>query len=167
MRTLKVIVGGEGNVGKTSLIRQYARGKFSEARNITLGIDITTQEFNVDGEELRLAIWDIEGQAGNRPNFYIGAQTVMLVYDVTEPGSLQALVEWHTRCVRFAPDAPVIVVGNKIDLGLAFPPLWGRVLARHFGARHGFVSAKSGDNVTRAFELLARTAAARTPASFR
>ncbi|HET9017874.1 MAG TPA: Rab family GTPase [Thermomicrobiaceae bacterium] len=167
MRTLKVIVGGEGNVGKTSLIRQYARQKFSEARNITLGIDITTQEFDIDGEELRLAIWDIEGQAGNRPNFYIGAQTIMLVYDVTEPGSLQALLEWHGRCLRHAPDAPVILVGNKIDLGLSYPPLWGRVLARHLGARHGFVSAKTGENVTRAFDLLARTAASRTPASFR
>jgi len=167
MRTLKVIVGGEGNVGKTSLIRQYARGKFSEARNITLGIDITTQEFYVDGEDLRLAIWDIEGQAGNRPNFYIGAQTVMLVYDVTEPGSLQALLEWHARCTRFAPAAPVILVGNKIDLGLRFPPIWGRVLAHHFGGRHGFVSAKSGENVATAFDLLARTAAARTSASYR
>lgn len=105
MRTLKVIVGGEGNVGKTSLIRKYAKGKFSEARNITLGIDITTQEFSVDGETIRLAIWDIEGQAGNRPNFYIGAQAGMLVYDVTEPASLQALTEWHARCVRYAPDA--------------------------------------------------------------
>src|SRR4029078_8168677 len=80
MKTLKVIVGGEGNVGKTSLIRQYAKGKFSEARNITLGIDITTQEFQLEGESVRLAIWDIEGQAGNRPNFYIGAQAAMLVY---------------------------------------------------------------------------------------
>ena len=167
MRTLKVIVGGEGNVGKTSLIRQYARGKFSEARNITLGIDITTQEFDIDGEAVRLAIWDIEGQAGNRPNFYIGAQTAMLVYDVTEPGSLQALLEWHARCARFAPDAPVIMVGNKIDLGLSFPPVWGRVLARTLGARHGFVSARTGQDVSRAFDLLARTAAARTPASFR
>ena len=146
MRTLKVIVGGEGNVGKTSLIRKYARGKFSEARNITLGIDITTQEFTIDGETVRLAIWDIEGQAG------------MLVYDVTEPASLQALIEWHARCVRYAPDAPLIIVGNKIDLGLVFPPMWGRVLARHLGTPHGFLSAKTGENVTQAFTLLAEAA---------
>ena len=83
IRTLKVIVGGEGNVGKTSLVRQYAKGKFSEARNLTLGIDITTHQFSVGGEPLKLAIWDIEGQAGNRPNFYLGAQAAVLVYDVT------------------------------------------------------------------------------------
>ena len=158
MRTLKVIVGGEGNVGKTSLIRQYAKGKFSEARNITLGIDITTQEFQIEGEQVRLAIWDIEGQAGNRPNFYIGAQAAMLVYDATEPASLEALVEWYDRCKRFGADGPIIVVCNKIDLDLTFPPTWGRVFARAIGAPHGFVSAKTGENVTTAFSLLARSA---------
>ena len=84
-RTLKIVVGGEGNVGKTSLIRRYAKAKFSEARNITLGIDITTQEYQIGNQPLKLALWDIEGQAGNRPNFYYGAQVGLLVFDVTEP----------------------------------------------------------------------------------
>lgn len=158
MRTLKVIVGGEGNVGKTSLIRQYAKAKFSEARNITLGIDITTQEFTLDGDDVKLAIWDIEGQAGNRPNFYLGAQAVMLVYDVTTEGSLQALTEWYARCRRYCPNAPIIIVGNKVDLGLNFPPDWGRSFAKFTRAKHGFVSAKTGENVSRGFELLARSA---------
>ncbi|HET7037635.1 MAG TPA: Rab family GTPase [Thermomicrobiaceae bacterium] len=158
MKTLKVIVGGEGNVGKTSLIRQYAKGKFSEARNITLGIDITTQQFSIGGEDVRLAIWDIEGQAGNRPNFYIGAQAAALVYDGTEPASLEALVQWHQRVHRYSSDTPVIVVCNKVDLGLTFPPVWGRVFARCIGARHGFVSAKTGDNVGQLFQLLAESA---------
>jgi small GTP-binding protein len=158
MRTLKVIVGGEGNVGKTSLIRQYAKAKFSEARNITLGIDITTQEFEIDGERIKLAIWDIEGQAGNRPNFYLGATAAMLVYDVTSEGSLQALAEWYSRCKRYCPDAPVVIVGNKMDLGLSFPADWGRSFANFAKAQHGFVSAKTGENVNRGFELLARLA---------
>lgn len=158
MRTLKVIVGGEGNVGKTSLIRQYAKAKFSEARNITLGIDITTQEFSVDGEHVKLAIWDIEGQAGNRPNFYLGAQAAMLVYDVSSEGSLQALADWYGRCRKYCPSAPIIVVGNKIDLGLTFPADWGRSFATFAKAQHGFVSAKTGENVARGFELLARNA---------
>jgi small GTP-binding protein len=158
MRTLKVIVGGEGNVGKTSLIRQYAKAKFSEARNITLGIDVTTQEFTIDGQDVKLAIWDIEGQAGNRPNFYLGAQAALLVYDVTTEGSLQALTEWYARCKRYCPDAPVIVIGNKIDLGLHFPPEWPKTFAHYARARHGFLSAKTGENVGRGFELLARSA---------
>ena len=158
MRTLKVIVGGEGNVGKTSLIRQYARARFSEARNITLGIDITTQEFVIDDAPVKLAIWDIEGQSGNRPNFYLGAQAVMLVYDVTTEGSLQALAEWFARCRRYCPDAPMLIVGNKIDLGLSFPVEWSHSFATFAQAQHGLVSARTGENVTEAFALLARSA---------
>lgn len=158
MRTLKVIVGGEGNVGKTSLIRQYAKAKFSEARNITLGIDITTQEFHVDGEDVKLAIWDIEGQAGNRQNFFLGAQAAMLVYDVTAEYSLQALTEWYARCQRYCAGVPIVVIGNKVDLELAFPPDWGRIFARYIQGEHGFLSAKTGENVSQGFEMLARRA---------
>jgi hypothetical protein len=110
-------------------------------------------------EPTRLAIWDIEGQAGNRPNFYLGAQAVVLVYDVTEPGSLQALSEWYARCQKYARTAPIIVAGNKVDLGLAFPPTWGRALAHFIGGKHGFLSAKTGQNVSRAFDLLGRARA--------
>jgi small GTP-binding protein len=159
MRTFKVIVGGEGNVGKTSLIRKYAKGKFSEARNITPGIDITTRELLINKEAIRLAVWDIEGQAGNRPNLYIGAQAIMLVYDVTEPSSLRALTDWYARCQKFAPRAPVIVAGNKADLQLAFSPKWGRAFAGFFNGKHGYLSAKTGENVSKGFTLLGRAAA--------
>jgi len=157
-RTLKVIVGGEGNVGKTSLVRRYARGKFSQARQMTLGIDITTQEFTIAEEPIKLAIWDIEGQGGNRPIFYRGAQAAMLVYDVTSPMTLERLTDWFRRCREFAPDAGLLVVGNKADLRPAFPLLWGRVFARLVRAPHALVSAKTGQNVQRAFEFLARCA---------
>jgi small GTP-binding protein len=165
MRTLKVIVGGEGNVGKTSLIRQYAKGKFSEARNLTLGIDITTQEFSLNQEAVRLALWDIEGQAGDRPNFYLGAQAAMLVYDVTEAPSLQALVQWVERCRKYCPDAPLFLVGNKIDLNASVPLAWAETLATYVGAsQHGRVSAKTGERVGWAFETLARMAMAKAAA---
>src|SRR5688572_18188356 len=166
MRTLKVIVGGEGNVGKTSLIRQYAKAKFSEARNITLGIDITTQEFSLDGEAVKLAIWDIEGQAGNRPNFYLGAQSAMLVYDVTEAPTLKALVEWVERCRKYCPEAPLLIVGNKADLGGKVPAAWAETLAQYVGASQSLqVSAKTGDRVGTAFEALARMALAKAAAA--
>jgi small GTP-binding protein len=160
-RTLKVIVGGEGNVGKTSLVRRYARGKFSQARQVTLGIDITTQEFTIRDEPIKLAIWDIEGEGGNRPVFYRGAQAAMLVYDVTSPTTLERLIEWYRRCRQFSPDAGLLVVGNKADLGPAFPLLWGRVFALLVDAPHAIVSAKTGQNVSPAFEFLARSAVAR------
>ena len=165
VRTLKIVVGGEGNVGKTSLIRRYAKAKFSEARNITLGIDITTQEYQLGPRALKLALWDIEGQAGDRPNFYLGAQAALLVYDVTEPRSLEALTRWVERVKRYAPDTPLLVAGNKADLAPAVPEAWGRTFAEYVGARgHERLSARTDTNVTPIFARLAELALERANA---
>ena len=162
--TLKIVVGGEGNVGKTSLIRRYAAAKFSETRTRTLGIDISTQEFVIGGRRLRLALWDIEGQAGDRPFFYYGAQAALLVYDVAEPRTLEALIGWVERIRRHAPpDTPLVVAGNKADLPPAVPMAWGSAFARGAGAQgHLWVSAKTERNVERAFTGLAELALGRT-----
>ena len=161
-RTLKVIVGGEGNVGKTSLIRRYARAKFVEARNITLGIDITTQEYTYRGEAFKLAVWDIEGQAGDRPMFYAGALAALLVYDVTEPRSLEALTAWIERVQRYAPGTPVVIAGNKVDLPATVPEAAGDSFAAQVRAlAHRRMSAKTDTNVTETFRQLASMALAR------
>ena len=162
LRTLKIVVGGEGNVGKTSLIRRYAKAKFSEARNITLGIDITTQEFQLGDRALKLALWDIEGQAGDRASFYLGAQAALLVYDVTEPRSLEALAVWVERVKRYSPGTPLLIAGNKIDLTATVPEAWGTTFAEYVGARgHGRLSAKTDTNVASTFARLAELALAK------
>lgn len=166
LRTLKIVVGGEGNVGKTSLIRRYAKAKFSEARNITLGIDITTQEYTIGDQPLKLALWDIEGQAGNRPNFYLGSQAALLVFDVTEPRSLEALTVWVERLKRHAPETPFLVAGNKIDLPPTVPAEWGETFAKYVGAdRFMQLSAKSDTNVMPTFSRLAELALERAQAN--
>jgi Ras-related protein Rab-5B len=159
---LKIVVAGDGNVGKTSLIRRYAKHKFSEVRNQTLGIDITTQEFTIGGRDLALVLWDIEGQRGERPFFYYGANAALLVYDVTSPDSLEALTIWADRVRRYAPPGiPILVAGNKVDLPATVPTGQGRSLAERVGARdHLLLSARTEVNVARAFTQLAELASA-------
>jgi small GTP-binding protein len=159
-QTLKVIVCGNGAVGKTSLIRQYATAKFSEERNRTLGIDITTQAIRMGGRERKLAIWDIEGQAGDRPFFYYGAQAALLVYDVTLPETLEGLVRWYERVKSYAPEGtPILIAGNKLDLEPVVPELWEREFAGRARAEgHLRMSARTGEQVNRAFNWLTELA---------
>lgn len=159
-QTLKVIVCGNGAVGKTSLIRQYATAMFSEERNRTLGIDITTHELRMGGRERKLAIWDIEGQAGDRPFFYYGAQAALLVYDSTLPETLEGLVRWYERVKEYAPPGtPFLVAANKIDLPAVVPDHWGRAFAARAHAEgHLRLSARTGEQVHRAFTWLAELA---------
>ncbi len=161
-RVLKLVVVGEGNVGKTSLVRRYATHKFAEARTQTLGIDITTQDRVIAGSVVTLALWDIEGQRGERPFFYHGASAALLVYDVTAPDSLRALLLWIDRLRHHAPPGlPLLIVGNKADLPSAVPVAWGEALAAGVGARgHYRVSARADAQVGPAFALLADMAAA-------
>jgi small GTP-binding protein len=117
--TVKVVVAGDGFVGKTSLIRRSSEGMFSESRVMTIGVDFHTLIVEVYGQPIKLSIWDIAGQerfGSFRGGFYRGAQAVALVYDVTDQISMDNLPRWHDEIIKVVPTAHFIVVGNKIDL---------------------------------------------------
>ena len=57
----KVILLGDGNVGKTSLARRYCEGKFEVSRIMTIGVDFQTKVVNLPGQQVKLSIWDVAG----------------------------------------------------------------------------------------------------------
>ena len=119
MTTVKVVVAGDGFVGKTSLIRRSSEGMFTESRVMTIGVDFHTLIVEVYGQPIKLSIWDIAGQerfGSFRGGFYRGAQAVALVYDVTDQISLDNLPRWHDEIIKVTPEARFVVVGNKLDL---------------------------------------------------
>ena len=59
---LKVVVIGDGAVGKTSLIRRYCEGKFFASRVATIGVDFYTQRVKLPARTVKLCIWDMAGQ---------------------------------------------------------------------------------------------------------
>ncbi len=116
---VKVVVAGDGAVGKTSLIRRYSAGMFIASRVMTIGVDFQTAIVEVKGQKIKLSIWDIAGQDrfdSFRGSFYRGARAVALVYDVTDRLSWDNLPRWQAEIAKIAPAARYVVVGNKIDL---------------------------------------------------
>jgi GTPase SAR1 family protein len=94
----KVVVAGDGNVGKTSLVRRYCEGKFEASRITTLGVDFQTKVVTVGDQTIKLSIWDVAGQdrfVSFRDTFYRGAHAVALVYDVTSPATFFNLMHWR------------------------------------------------------------------------
>ena len=158
---VKVVVAGDGGVGKTSLIRRYCTGMFRESRVMTIGVDFQTQAVAVDGQTIKLSIWDIAGQerfGAFRGSFYRGAQSVALVYDVTDILSFDNLVKWQHEIARVVSRAKFCVIGNKIDLHRASPPERAEGWAAELGFPYIETSAKSGDGVDEFFTTLARLA---------
>jgi GTPase SAR1 family protein len=82
----------------------------------------------------------------------------MLVYDVTREKTLQQLATWMNMCRSTVPNAGIVVVGNKIDLGFRFPQKWGEMFATYANAPHMVTSARTGDHVDGIFNELAKLA---------
>lgn len=158
LRNLKVIIAGEKSVGKTSLVEQYTLGKFSGQYSHSLGLNVTTHIAMAGNRPVKLELWDIAGEYFERTEFYRNATACMLVYDVTRDNTLQQLATWLSVCRQTIPNAGIVVVGNKLDLGYRFPQKWGELFAKYANAPHLNASARTGDRVDQIFNELARRA---------
>jgi len=130
---LKVILLGDSGVGKTSLMNRYHTGKFTGQYKATIGADFLSKDLTVTDpttglpKDCTLQIWDTAGQERFQSlgtAFYRGADACLLVYDVTDPRSLDHLDSWREEFLRNVggmfggdgpQDFPFVVLGNKID----------------------------------------------------
>lgn len=159
---LKVVIAGDGNVGKTSLIRRYCEGKFEQSRVATIGVDFQTKLVDLAAGSVKLSIWDMAGQERfqvMREGFYRGSRAAALVYDLTEPKSLEDLVRWRREILKVVPDIAMVVVANKRDLAPDHPMTYGRMLAEKINTQHLVTSARTGEGVEQLFTKLASLAA--------
>lgn len=164
---LKVVIVGDGNVGKTSLVRRYCEGMFSTSRVATIGVDFQTKLVRLEEIEVKLSIWDMAGQdrfQSVRTGFYKGSRAAAMIYDVTDPVTLANLARWREELAGVKPMPPLLVVGNKTDLPRAQPPDTARAFAESIGAPYLETSAATGEGVPALFEVLARLAFGPAPA---
>ena len=116
----KILILGNSQVGKSSILNQYTEGSFSESMPPTLGIDYKISQVNVGTETIKLQIWDTAGQEKFKSiteNFYKGAQGIILVFDLTDRDSFANIRVWLKNIFEKAgPNVVICLVGNKMDL---------------------------------------------------
>ena len=162
----KLVLMGEGGVGKTSLIRRFVLNEYQDTYMHTIGTKVSKIELTVPkGEDLEIqmdmSIFDIMGQHGFRDlikeTYFHGAQALMGVCDITRTDSLAALGTWFAAGLEVSGDVPVYVIVNKSDLidRRAFSDEDIRKVADPFGAPWILTSAKTGEYVDDAFNALA------------
>jgi small GTP-binding protein len=162
---LKIVIAGDGNVGKTSLVRQYCEGHFEASRIMTIGVDFQTKLVPLEAGPVKLSIWDMAGQdrfQSVRAGFYRGSLAAALVYDLTDIDSLKNLVKWYMEIVKTVPGQKFVVVGNKLDLARAAVDRTGEQFARVIKSQHIYTSAATGEGVADLFEAMAKAALTRT-----
>ena len=119
---LKLILIGDGAVGKTSLVKAYVQKAFQKDYLMTVGVDISIKQLNLDGHQFSLTIHDIAGQerfAEIRSIFFNGANMAIAVFDVTRRQSLENIAEiWLPQLVDTVndPNLSIYLIANKIDL---------------------------------------------------
>jgi len=165
---LKICLVGDSGVGKSSIIRRYVLDMFDDAYLQTLGAKVTKKSFVLpvfrrgSPVEIVMTIWDIMGNAGFqellKESYFYGCQGVLAVADVTSRTTLEGLDGWIDRAYDVAGEVPVHILVNKVDLVADAGESEDRVRAfsSAYDSPYAFVSAKRGDNVSRAFEELAR-----------
>lgn len=156
MLSKKICLVGRFGVGKTSLVDRYVKNHFSEKYHTTVGVSISTK---VVDEWVKLIIWDIAGF--EERNHYVpylrGTHGLIYVADATAPESIDVLA--HIKEANPSiHDLPSIGLINKSDL-VTETKLDDLHLntVKQITPQHLWTSAKTGENVEKAFFLLSES----------
>ena len=159
---LKILLAGEGGVGKTTLLHRFVDGKFSAETRMTIGVEFFLKEVEINSHHCTLQLWDFGGQQRFRfllESYVLGAKGALLLFDLTRPITLEKLEEWVGICRRSDPDLPIIFLGTKTDLvdDIMVDDDYAMEFKEEFNLFNYLkVSSKSGENVFDAFDLLAK-----------
>jgi len=159
----KVVIVGDGGVGKSTMVQRLATGQFIPQK-ITIGTDLLIHRIKINRKiSANLQIWDFAGERRFRiflPNYSRGATGCLLCYDITRRSSFDNLEEWY-QIVNNNADNPVfILVGEKADLADNRRSVEVDQ-AEEFKEKYNInyfieTSSKSGENNKKIFDLLTR-----------
>jgi len=170
---LKVVIIGDGGVGKSSLMNRFVNNEFDSQSFHTIGVEFLNKDMTIDDETFTMQIWDTAGQErfkSLRTPFYRGSDCCILTFDVTDPHSFENIPMWKKEFVHYADirddKFPFVLLGNKVDSELrkvatAQAQEWCKV---NGDMAYFETSAKDNIDVVKAFETAVRIVKERQPA---
>ncbi|KAM4549788.1 ras-related protein Rab-42a [Fundulus heteroclitus] len=160
----RIILLGDSTVGKSSLLKRFTDGIYSDVADPTVGVDFYARSLDIEpGVKIKLQLWDTAGQERFRSittSYYRNSVGGLLVFDLTNRKTFDHVREWHKEVSEhILPHHMVyILIGHKSDLNKDRKVSRDEAeqLAAELGIRYIETSAKCNSNVDRAFELLTR-----------
>eukprot|EP00009_Paramoeba_aestuarina_P007899 CAMPEP_0201520624 /NCGR_PEP_ID=MMETSP0161_2-20130828/11999_1 /ASSEMBLY_ACC=CAM_ASM_000251 /TAXON_ID=180227 /ORGANISM="Neoparamoeba aestuarina, Strain SoJaBio B1-5/56/2" /LENGTH=219 /DNA_ID=CAMNT_0047919067 /DNA_START=15 /DNA_END=674 /DNA_ORIENTATION=- len=120
----KILVVGEPGAGKTSIIKRYVHGIFTNHYKATIGVDFALKVINWDDKTVvRLQLWDIAGQErfGSMTRvYYKEAVGAFVVFDISRQETFEEVKKWKadidSKVFLGKGNIPVVLLANKVDL---------------------------------------------------
>ncbi|XP_023948640.2 ras-related protein Rab-9B [Bicyclus anynana] len=122
---LKIVILGDGGVGKSCLMSRFISNHFDDHNFHTIGVEFMNKVVEVNGKQYTLQIWDTAGQErfkSLRTPFYRGTDICILAYAIDDRSSFNNIKTWLNEFLHYAgvkngiEKFPFIVVGNKSDV---------------------------------------------------
>lgn len=162
MKTVKVIVSGDGGVGKTSFLNRLVHDSFYEDNKLTKGVDFYSKNIKVNGIELNFIMWDFAGQTQFKTllnDFVDGSIAAVILFDLTRINTIESVYDWIRSLEHFG-NLPILLIGTKSDL---IAPSDTQAIDNYILdivneyeniITYLKISSKTGENVKNAFEIL-------------
>ena len=157
MLKFKLIVVGDQNTGKSSILNRFNTNNFDDNYQSTIGLDFSNKNITIHDQDVRLILYDTAGQEKFRsliPMYIREAQIILLVYDISNRRSFDNIPSWFSEVLNVKNDEAVFsLIGNKIDLSDKREVTYdeGKKLANEKNMFFEEVSAKSGKNIMEFF----------------
>lgn len=117
--SIKLLLVGNSNVGKTSIILQYIDNFFPKGHLSTIGVEFKVKTFEYRSFKIDLQIWDTSGQERFHSitnNFFRNADCIFFVYDITNYKSFEDAKIWIKEAEEIGNFFQKMLIGNKCDL---------------------------------------------------
>ena len=155
----KVLLVGDGGVGKTAFVMRHLTGEFLKKWEPTVGVNVHPMTFETTRGKLAFMVWDTAGQekfGGLRDGYYVGAHAAIIMFDVTSRITYQNVPNWHRDIVRVAGNIPIVLCGNKVDCKERKVKAKAIVFHRKKHLQYYEISAKANLNFEKPFAWIAR-----------
>ena len=155
----KLLLVGDGGVGKTTFVRRHLTGEFEKKYVATMGVEVHPLLFHTNRGPIQYNCWDTAGQevyGGLRDAYYIAGQCAIIMFDVTSRMTYKDVPNWHRDLSRVCNDIPVVLCGNKAEVKDRKVKAKQITFHRRKNLPYYDISAKSNHNFEKPFLWIAR-----------
>jgi small GTP-binding protein len=163
----KIVIIGDGGVGKTSLIKKFTKGTFEKDYIKTIGAQFSRFDREINNDFINLIFWDIAGQIDFKflhPLFYKESRAGIIVCSLEEndlgKDSFTHIKNWNDELRKYCGNIPVVLFANKVDLVKKDNINTIRIqdIVQNYNFLSYFItSAKTGQGVIEAFNAIIET----------